>query len=94
MEPRSNPVYRALNVPRTVFGVDQRLFFICIAGAYFVFATANTIIGGLGTFIGLIFALRRIQSLDPRILDVVAKASNLKTRYDAGKARPVKVTLC
>jgi type IV secretory pathway TrbD component len=94
MEPRSNPAFRALNVPRTVFGVDQRLFFICIAGAYFVFATGNTIVGGLGTFVGLIVALRRVSRIDPRILDVIPKASRLKTRYDAGKAKPVEVVLC
>lgn len=94
--PRENRVYRALNVPRTIMGVDGGLFFMSIGFGWCLYYFCNTLLGALAAPILMLNLFRRVQRIDPRILQIIGVTNKYqyRTRYDAGKIKPVEINLC
>jgi type IV secretory pathway VirB3-like protein len=86
-------VYRAINKPLTILGVERRLFFLSLvmAGATFNFfssLSASVLMG-----VSLYAAARWVTLVDPEMLRILFNASKFKVRYDAGRFEPVRVRI-
>jgi type IV secretory pathway TrbD component len=81
----SHPVYRSLNKPLTIWGVERRLFFLAamIGGAMFNYF--GSLLGGLLMFTGLFAAARWATAADPQMLRILLNSARFKTQYDPAK---------
>ena len=78
-------VYRSLNKPLTILGIDRRLFFLTVlagAGTFNFFATLR---GGLLVFACLYVLFRRINRDDPSALQILMRASGARAVFDPAK---------
>ena len=84
-ERRVSPVFRAMNRPLTILGVERRLFFTALIAGGGVFSLLHSLFGGIGLFlVGL--GLGRIATrTDAEILRVLFNAGRLRRRYDPMK---------
>lgn len=86
-----NKVYKGLNKPLTIMGVERRLFFFALIVAFAVFNMFNTLLGGLLTFGAMyIFAINTTKN-DPELLRIVLNSSKFKKRYSSMKFKPIKI---
>ena len=68
MPRRTNPVFRSLNRPLTVMGVERKLFFLALLMGAAVFNLLHTFLGGILMFLLLYWLARWATRLD-RSLD-------------------------
>jgi type IV secretory pathway TrbD component len=88
---RSNPVFRSLNRPLTLMGVERKLFFLALLMGAAVFNLLHTFLGGILIFLLLYWFARWATRTDPRILRFVLNSSRIRTLYDPAKFAPVTV---
>ena len=83
--PAYHPVYRSLNRPLTILGVERGLFFLSaiVGGATFNFF--GSLAGGLLMFICLFVAARWATVNDPQLLRILLNSARLRAQYDPGK---------
>lgn len=83
--PSFRSVYKALNRPLTVCGVDRRLFFLSLLLGAATFNLFYSFLAGLlmfGSLYGFaLWAGRR----DPEMLRILLASSGARRRYDPGK---------
>lgn len=91
MERRVNAVFRALNTPLTLMGVERRLFFFALVMGAAVFNLLHTFIGGVLIFAALYAFARWATKTDPQILRLLLNSSKTKTQYDPMKFTPLKL---
>ena len=92
MQPRrTNPVFRSLNRPLTILGVERKLFFFALLMGAGVFNLMKTLMGGILIFCLLYFIGRWATRTDPRILRFLLNSAKTKTQYDPMKFSPVAV---
>ncbi len=84
-EARANPVYRSLNKPLTVLGVERNLFFLAMVMGAATFNYFGSLLGGLLMFAVLFLVARVATAKDPQFLRIVINASKFKSRYDPAK---------
>ena len=85
---RFHPVYRVMNRPLTIWGVDRGLFAgAALAGAS-VFQVSTSLLGGVATFVLLYIAIYSVTQHDPQMLRILAASSRWRTRYDPFKHEP------
>lgn len=91
MSRRINTVYRALNSPLTLLGVERRLFFFALVMGAAVFNLLHTLFGGILMFTLLYQFARWVTKTDPQILRLMMNSARARTQYDPMKFSPVQV---
>ena len=88
---RINTVYRALNSPLTLLGVERRLFFFALVMGAAVFNLLHTFFGGILMFALLYWFARWATKTDPQILRLMMNSAKARTQYDPMKFSPVQL---
>jgi len=85
MEPRVNPVYRSINRPLTIWGVERGLFFLALMTGVGLFNFFGSLLdGGIG-FVALWALAAWTTKRDPQMLRILLNSSRARSRYDAAK---------
>ena len=88
---KRNRVYKGINQPLLVLGVERRLFFVSVILAVAFFNGFNSPLGALMIFAsGYVFGLWATKT-DPEILRIVLNSEKFKAHYSGAKFTPVKV---
>ena len=87
----SNPVYKSINKPLTVWGVERRLFFVAMVMGSATFTCFSSLLGA-----GLMFALlygcaRWATKTDQQILRILMNSQKFKPQYDPLKREHYRV---
>lgn len=80
-----HPVYRSLNKPLTIWGVERRLFFLAAIIGAATFNFFASLFGGLLMFVALYLAARQATRTDPQMLRILLNTAHFKSRYDPAK---------
>lgn len=83
--PSFHPVYRSLNKPLTIWGVERRLFFLAAIMGAATFNFFGSLLGGLIMFVALFVLARWATATDPEMLRILLNASRFKRVYDPVK---------
>jgi type IV secretory pathway TrbD component len=83
-----NPVFRSLNRPLLLLGVDRRLFFLLLSSALAVFNLSGALAPALILFAALWTAARLATRKDPHFLQIVVNTRRFAARYDPAKFSP------
>src|SRR5437762_2719629 len=78
-------VYRSINRPLTIWGVERRLFFLALVTGGATFNFFGSLMGGLIMFGALYLLARWATASDPQLLRILLNSSKFKTRYDPAK---------
>lgn len=89
--PTYNPVYKSLNKPLTVWGVERRLFFVAMIVGAATFSCFNSLLGAIVMFSVLFFCAKQATRTDAQILRVLLNSSRFKPQYDPVKRTPYHV---
>lgn len=84
-------VYRALNKPLTIWGVERRLFFLALVIAGATLNYFGSLIGGIAMFFGLYGAAQWATHRDAQLIRILLTSSGCRTDYDPGKRAPFTV---
>jgi type IV secretory pathway TrbD component len=84
-EPTFHPVYRSINKPLTIWGVERKLFFLALIMGAASFNFFSSLMGGLSMFIALYVFARWATATDPQLLRILLNSSSFKLRYDPAK---------
>ena len=87
-EPRFHPVYKAINKPLTIWGVERRLFFLALIMGGATFNLFGSLLSGLVMFAALYLLARWASKTDPQILRILFNSSRFKAQYDPAKREP------
>ncbi len=82
MPAKSNPVYKSINKPLTVWGVERRLFFLAMVMGSATFTCFSSLLGALLMFIALYACARHTTKSDPQILRVLMNSTRFRPQYD------------
>jgi type IV secretory pathway TrbD component len=88
---RINPVYRSVNRPLTLLGVERRLFFFAAIIGVATFNLMGSFLGGLLVFLALYFLAQWSTRNDPQMLRILLNSSRYKPLYCPVKFEPVRV---
>lgn len=83
-----HPVYRALNKPLTIWGVERRLFFLALVIGGATFNYFGSLISGIAMFVGLYAVARWATVTDPQMIRILLNAGRCRAEYDPGKRDP------
>jgi type IV secretory pathway TrbD component len=78
----SNPVYKSINKPLTLWGVERRLFFVAMVMGSATFTCFSSVVGAVLMFFGLYLCARYATKTDPQILKVFMNSSRFRNQYD------------
>ena len=84
-EQRNNPVYKTLNKPLLILGVDRGLFFMSLMFAASLFTSFNTLWGAVISFVVLLLAAKAITRKDPEMIRIIIEGFRYRTEYDPAK---------
>lgn len=84
---RRNRVFKSLHKPLTYLGVERTLFFFICVSAVGAFNLFNSLLAGIGVFIGGFTFGHWVTRTDPAYLRILAKSEKFRARYDAAKQR-------
>ena len=85
---QTHPVYRAINKPLAIWGVERRLFFLALVIGGATFNYFGSLIGGLAMFIGLYGVARWATLTDVQMIRILLNAGRCRLEYDPGKRDP------
>lgn len=80
--PTYNPVYKSVNKPLTIWGVERRLFFVAMVMGAATFSGFNSLLGAILMFVGLFLCAKYATRTDAQILRVLLNSSRFKPQYD------------
>lgn len=83
-----SPVFRGLNRPLTIWGVDRRLVFLALLMGAGTFNFFGSVVGGSAMASALFVVARLATAQDPEMPRIVLNASRLRSLYD-----PLKVNV-
>jgi type IV secretory pathway VirB3-like protein len=81
-DPLIHRVYRSLNRPLTIWGVERRFFFLALAIGSATFNFFGSLLAGLVMFIALYAFGRWVTATDPQMLRILLNSSRWCRRYD------------
>ena len=84
-QPYFHPVYRSINKPLTIWGLERRLFFLALIMGGATFNLFGSLLSGLVMFAALYLLGRWATSADPQILRILLNSVRFKTQYDPAK---------
>jgi type IV secretory pathway TrbD component len=87
-ESLTHRVYRSLNRPLTIWGVERRFFFLALAIGSATFNFFGSLLAGLLMFIALYTFGRWVTATDPQMLRILLNSSRSRQRYDPLKGLP------
>lgn len=85
MDPIINPVFRSLNRPLLVLGVERRLFFFLLTSCFALFVGAGALVPSLVLFVLLWSAARLATRTDKEFFRIALNTRRLAVRYDPAK---------
>jgi len=80
-----HPVYKSLNKPLTIAGVERRLFFLAAIMGAATFNLFGSLLGGLLMFAVLYMLARWATATDPEIVRILLNSAKFRTHYDPSK---------
>lgn len=80
-----HPVYKSMNKPLTILGVERSLFFLALVVGGATFNFFGSFLGGVVMFAVLYFFARWATATDPQILRILLNSSKFKRQYDPSK---------
>lgn len=83
-----HPVYRVMNRPLTIWGIDRGLFFGAALSGASMFQLSASFSSGLATFVVLYVASYSVSQYDPQMLWLLLASSRWRRRYDPFKYEP------
>jgi type IV secretory pathway VirB3-like protein len=83
--PTFRPVFKSVNKPRTIWGVERRLFFVALIIGAATFTSFSSVVSGVVMFAALFFCAQRATAIDPQILRIVLNSSRFRNQYDPAK---------
>ena len=83
--PPMHPVYRTINKPLTVWGVERRLFFMASLMGAGTFSFFGSLLGGIAMFMALFVVARWSTVHDPQLLRILLGSARWRARYDPFK---------
>jgi len=86
-----HPVYRALNKPLTIWGVERRLFFLALVIGGATFNYFGSLISGIAMFVGLYGVARWAIVTDLQMIRILLNAGRYRAEYDPGKRDPFAI---
>ncbi|HVR21786.1 MAG TPA: VirB3 family type IV secretion system protein [Candidatus Polarisedimenticolia bacterium] len=84
-EPRFHSVYKSINKPLTIWGVERGLFFLALIMGGATFNLFGSLFSGLVMFAALYLLARWATGEDPQLLRILLNSSRFKTQYDPAK---------
>jgi type IV secretory pathway VirB3-like protein len=90
---RQNKVFKAMNRPLTILGVERRLFFVALITAGAIFSLLHSLLGGIVLFIVGVILGRIATKHDVEILRVLFNSARFRRRYDPLKWTPAEITV-
>lgn len=84
-EPRLHQVYKSINKPLTIWGVERRLFFVAVMMGGATFNLFGSLFSGVVMFLVLYAFGRWATVADPQILRVLLNSAKFKPQYDPAK---------
>lgn len=88
MDQTINPVFRALNRPLLVLGVERRLFFFLLTSSFGLFVVASALVPALILFLLLWSGARLARRVDPQFFRIALNSRRQAVRYDPAKFSP------
>ena len=88
---RINPVYKSVNRPLTLLGVERRLFFFAAMIGVATFNLMGSFLGGLLVFLAFYLLAQWSTKNDPQMLGILLNSARYKPLYCPAKFRPVRV---
>lgn len=86
--PEFHPVYRSLNKPLMIMGVERSLFLSAAFTSAAMFNLFGSLMGG-GLMFGVLYsAARSATGSDPQILRILINSSKFKAQYDPAIQEP------
>lgn len=82
MAPKLNPVYKSINKPLTVWGVERRLFFLAMVMGSATFTCFSSLLGAILMFFALYLCAKHATTTDGQILRIVMNSSKFRAQYD------------
>ena len=86
-----HPVYRAINKPLTIWGVERRLFFLALVIGGATFNYFGSLISGIAMFVGLYGVARWATVIDLQMIRILLNAGRYRAEYDPGKRDPFAI---
>lgn len=83
--PNYHAVYRSLNKPLTIWGVERRLFFLAAMMGAASFNFFGSLPGGLLMFASLYLTARWATARDPQLLRILLNSARFRSHYDPAK---------
>jgi type IV secretory pathway TrbD component len=90
---RVNPVFKTMNRPLTVLGVERRLFFVALISGGAIFSLLHSLLGGIGLFIAGVIIARVATKHDVEILRVLFNSGRFRRRYDPMKRDDIEIRI-
>ena|SRR2546422_188575 len=87
-DPLIHRVYRSLNRPLTVWGVERRFFWLALVIGSTTFNFFGSLLAGLVMFTALYTFGRWVTVTDPQILRILLNSAKVCPRYDPLKGLP------
>ncbi len=85
LQPKPHPVYKCLNKPLTILGVERGLFFLSTGIAAVSFNFFGSLLGALFLFLVLFAFASWATASDPQILRILLNSSKHRRQYDPAK---------
>jgi type IV secretory pathway VirB3-like protein len=92
-EPRFHSVYKSINKPLTIWGVERRLFFLALIMGAATFNLFGNLFSGLVMFIALFLLGRWATVTDAQILRILLNSARFNAQYDPAKRNPIPVSI-
>ena len=84
-----HPVYRAINKPLTIWGVERRLFFLALVIGGATFNYFGSLVSGIAMFVGLYGVARWATVI--QMIRILLNAGRYRAEYDPGKRDPFAI---
>src|ERR1041385_4144676 len=78
----TNPVYRSLNKPLTIWGAERGFFFVAAVMGAGTFNFFGSLRSGLLMFVALFIFARWATAYDPQILRILLNSAQFKRLHD------------
>ena len=88
---RVNRVYKSLNRPLTILGVERKLFFCAAVVGAATFNLMGSFLGGILVFAALFLLGQSATKSDPQILRILLNSSKFKSQYCPMKFKAITV---
>jgi type IV secretory pathway TrbD component len=82
-------VYRSINKPLMIWGVERRLFFLALVMGAATFNFFGSLFSGVLMFAALYFLARWATAIDPEIMRIILNSSKFRSRYDPAKCERI-----